>query len=76
MRNQPINEITALMGGSQVTSPQFQPFSRQGINAAPIGNYIQSNYGQQSQNYSDMLSGLFGLGGAGLYGGLTGGLFK
>ena len=26
MRNQPINEITAMMIGSQATIPQFQPF--------------------------------------------------
>jgi hypothetical protein len=73
MRNQPINEITALLGGSQVTPPQFQPFSRQGINAAPVGNYIQSNYGQQAQQSAAFNQGLFGLMSAGLYGGLTGG---
>lgn len=68
MRNQPINEITALLGGSQVSSPQFQPFSRQGINAAPVGGYIQSNYGQQAQQAAAFNQGLFGLGSAGVYG--------
>jgi hypothetical protein len=73
LRNQPINEITALMGGSQVTNPQYQAFSRQGINAAPIGSYIQQNYGQQAQQAAAMNQGFFNLAGAGLYGGLTGG---
>ena len=35
LRNQPINEIIALMGGSQVTMPQFSPYQGQGINARP-----------------------------------------
>jgi hypothetical protein len=73
LRNQPINEITALLGSSQVTSPQFQPFSRQGINAANTGGYIQQNYGQQAANAAAFNQGLFGLGSAGLYGGLSGG---
>jgi hypothetical protein len=71
LRNQPINEITALLGSSQVTSPQFQPFSRQGINAANTGGYIQQNYGQQAANAAAFNQGLFGLGSAGLYGGLS-----
>jgi hypothetical protein len=73
LRNQPINEITALLGGSQVTSPQFQPFSRQGINAAPIGSYIANNYAGQSQQAAAQNQGFFNLASAGLYGGLTGG---
>lgn len=73
LRNQPINEISALLGGTQVASPQYQQFSRQGVNSAPIGSYIQSNYGQQAQNAAATNSGLFGLASAGLYGGLTGG---
>ena len=76
LRNQPINEIAALLGMGQVQQPQFAGFTGQGINAAPVGSYIQSNYGNQAQQAAAMNQGLFGLGSAGLYGGLTGGLFK
>jgi hypothetical protein len=66
MRNQPINEITALLSGSQVTQPQFAPFSRQGINAAPIANLIQNDYQARAQNSANRMQGLFGLGSAAL----------
>jgi hypothetical protein len=66
LRNQPINEIMALLGGSGVTVPQFQPYSRQGINAAPTGSYIGQNYANQANAAAQFNQGLFGLGGAGL----------
>ena len=65
-RNQKLNEINALMSGSQVNLPQFSAFSRQGINAAPIGQYIQDNYAQKSANANAFNQGLFGVIGAGL----------
>ena len=64
VRNQLPNEIAALMGMGQVTVPQFQPFSRQGINAAQPGQYMASNYQNQQQAYSDRMQGLFGIGSA------------
>lgn len=66
LRNQPINEISALMQGAQVNVPQFSPFSRQGIGAASPGGYINSNYQQQAANAAATNQGLFGLAGAGL----------
>ena len=39
-RNQPINEITALMSGSQATIPQFQPFRARRCKPSNIGQYI------------------------------------
>ena len=68
LRNQPINEIAALLGMGQVQQPQFAGFTGQGINAAPVGSYIQSNYGNQAQQAAAMNQGLFGLGSAGIYG--------
>jgi hypothetical protein len=65
-RNQPLNEIAALMSGSQVNLPQFAQFSRQGVNAAPIGQYIMDNYAQKSANANAMNQAIFGLAGAGL----------
>jgi hypothetical protein len=64
LRNQTPNEISALLSGSQVTVPQFAPFSRQGINAPNVGQYMGDAGRQQQQSYSDMLSGLFGVGSA------------
>lgn len=58
------NEIAALMGMGQVTVPQFSPFSRQGINAAPVGDYINQNYLQRLNSAQATNQGLFGLGGS------------
>lgn len=66
VRNQPINEISALMSGSQVTVPQFQQFSRQGVDAVPVGQYIQDNYQNKVNSANATNQGLFGLGGAAL----------
>ena len=76
VRNQLPNEIAALMGMGQVTVPQFQPFSRQGINAAQPGQYMASNYQNQLQASNARMQGLFGLGTAavgGMFG--PGGMF-
>lgn len=64
LRAQLPNEIAALMGMGQVTVPQFSPFSRQGINAAPVGDYINQNYQQQANAANAANQGLFGLGGS------------
>ncbi|NDF39599.1 MAG: hypothetical protein EB140_11840, partial [Proteobacteria bacterium] len=36
LRNQPLNEITALMSGSQVQMPQFQGYTGANVAAAPV----------------------------------------
>lgn len=72
LRNQPINEIAALLGGSQVQQPNFAGFTGQGVNAAPVGSYMSSNYANQAQSAAAFNQGLFGLGSAGIYGWLTG----
>jgi hypothetical protein len=64
VRNAPINEISALMSGSQVSVPQFQPFSRQGVDTAPIGQYINQNYAAQANQAANTNAGIFGLGSA------------
>jgi hypothetical protein len=66
MRNQPINEISALMSGGQVNVPQFAGYQGQGINPANIGQYINNAYNQQAQQAGAFNSGLFNLAGAGL----------
>ena len=64
LRSQLPNEIAALMGMGQVTVPQFSPFSRQGIDAAPVGDYISQNYQNQVQAANATNQGIFGLGGS------------
>jgi hypothetical protein len=66
LRNQLPNEVGALMGMGQVTTPQFQPFSRQGVAAAPVGQYMSDAYKNQVAAASATNQGLFGLGGAGV----------
>jgi hypothetical protein len=73
IRNAPINEISALLSGSQVTVPQFQQFSRQGVDAAPVGQYINQNYQNQVAQSSAKTAGLFGLAGNILAAPMTGG---
>ena len=70
LRNQPLNEITALMGASQVQMPQFQPYVGAEVAAAPIfgasqaaGNFALQNYGNQVNAYNAKM---------GLYGNLAG----
>jgi len=76
LRNQPLNEISALLAGGQVTMPQFNPYQSQGINAPNLAGQIQSNYQQQAQNANAFNSGLFSLGSSVLGGAFgKGGMF-
>ncbi len=69
-RNQPINEITALMSGSQVSQPNFVPTNMPTIpttdNAGIINQDYQNRLGaynsqvQQQQAKSAQMGGLFG----------------
>ena len=72
LRAQPINEITALLGGSQVQMPQFQGYQGTQVAAAPLfaaqqaaGNFAQQNYGNQVSAYNAQMGLLGGLAGAG-----------
>lgn len=92
LRNQPINEISALMSGGQVSLPSAQQYNAPSINAAPIGDYMYNsaalanqNYNTQQQQRAAQLGGMYGLGSAGIMGAmmpmtggtsLLGGLFK
>lgn len=74
-RNAPLNELTALTSGTQVTNPSFNNTSYQG--AAPVDYTSLVNNQYQSQlaaanaknaSSNSMMSGLFGLGGSALSG--------
>jgi hypothetical protein len=61
LRNQPINEITALMNGGQATIPQFQPFQGSPINPSNIGQYISDNYKAESAAAASTNAGIFSM---------------
>jgi len=71
LRNQPLNEITGLMSGSQLQMPQFQGYNPTNIAPAPIfaGSQAQGaadmqRYGIQQSGANATTSGLFNLAGA------------
>jgi hypothetical protein len=73
LRNQPLNEITGLMSGSQLQMPQFQGYNPTNIAPAPIfagaqaqGAADMQNYGIQQSGANALTSGLFSLAGAGV----------
>lgn len=72
-RQLPLNEINALMSGSQIQNPQFGAYQGQTITPAPIANataqqgaYNQNLYNQQVGTYNTNVAGLYNLGGAGV----------
>lgn len=80
-RNQPINEITALMSGGQVNQPQFGSTPQTSVANTDIAGIYQQGYEnslipwkQKNAENQALMSGLFSLGGAAL-GGWTGGAF-
>lgn len=68
-RNQPINEIAALLSGSQVSMPQFTGGNMPTIPTTDNAGLINTNYNQRLQAWQQenasrqsLLGGLFGLG--------------
>lgn len=69
-RNQPINEVTALLSGSQVHQPTFAQTPTNQIPTTDIAGLLNQNfnqnlevYKQQSANSNATLGGVLGLGG-------------
>jgi hypothetical protein len=73
-RNQPINETTALMSGSQVSNPSFVQGSPQ-ASMAPVDymGAVNNNYNAQVSQQNALLGGLAGIGGTALGGWARGG---
>ena len=72
-RQMPLNEITALMSGSQIQNPQFNAYSGSNVNAAPVfaasqaqGQADQNTYNQKVATQNANTAGLFNLAGAGV----------
>jgi hypothetical protein len=71
LRNQPINEISALLSGSQVQQPQFMQTPQQQIPTTDYAGIINQNFQQQFQNYqtqqqaqNQLLGGILGAAGS------------
>ena len=70
LRNQPLNEISGLMAGSQIQMPQFQGYQGSNIAPAPVfagaqaaGQSAMDRYGIQSSNVNAQNAGLYNLAG-------------
>ena len=70
-RQMPLNEISALMSGSQISNPQFNPYQGSNIAPAPIAQTAQNAYQAQQNAYNQQIAsnnattgGLFSLGAA------------
>lgn len=75
LRNQPISEITSLLGGSAPTIPQFQQWNPGHVSDTPVGQYVYDSAKLANQQYlsqyGSQMSGMYGLGST-----LLGGLFS
>lgn len=78
-RNQPINEITGMLSGTQIGTPQFGQTPQVGVAGADITGPTMAKYqgelnayNAKQQQQSSALGSLFGLGGA-VLGGWAGG---
>jgi hypothetical protein len=67
-RNQPINEITALLSGSQVSNPATMsgPTPQTQVAGTDYAGLVNSNYQAKVANQNALMGGLFGLAGAGI----------
>ena len=65
-RNQPINELSALLSGSQVSMPQFAATPQTGVGGVDYTGLVNNQYQAQAQQAGAMNGGLFGLLGTGL----------
>ncbi len=72
-RNAPINEMSALMSGSQVSMPNVQGYNAPQVGQTGIGDFIynsaalkQKAYEQEMGAYNNNVSGMYGLAGSAL----------
>lgn len=63
-RNQPINELTALLSGSQVSMPNFVGTPQVGVGGVDYTGLVNQKYQSELASHQSALGGLFGLGSA------------
>lgn len=76
-RNQPLNEISALMSGSQVGQPSYTNTPQTNVAGTDYAGMVQANYNAANDQYKTqvgqqnaMMGGLFGLAGTGAAAGM------
>ncbi len=62
-RNQTLNEMNAMLSGSQVSNPNYQSTPQTAVSGVDYAGMVQNNYNQQASAHSAMMGGLMGLGG-------------
>jgi hypothetical protein len=74
-RNQPLNEISALMSGGQVSMPQTPNYNPGQVAGTDVSGNVYNSAALAQQNYqaklaqqNAMIGGLAGIGGMGMYG--------
>lgn len=60
-RNQPLNEIAALLSGSQVTQPNFVSTPTTGVEGVDYTGLVNQQYQAQLANSQSQMGGIFGL---------------
>ena len=68
-RQQPLNELAALMSGIQMQGPSFMNTPQTGVQGTDVTGPTMQNYQMQMQQRNAAMGGLFGLGSAALAGG-------
>lgn len=69
-RAQPLNEISALLSGSQVTQPNFVSTPQTSVGGVDYTGLVNNKYQADAQSSGAAMGGLFGLLGTGLTAGL------
>ncbi len=77
-RNQPLNEISALLSGSQINNPgqASSPTPQAGVGGVDYSGLVSDNYKSQLANSQSALGGLFGLAGSLGSAGIKAGMFS
>jgi hypothetical protein len=56
LRNQPLNEISALMSGGQIQNPQFQGYTGANVAAAPVFQSVQAQNQADQNTYNQKVA--------------------
>lgn len=62
LKNQPINQLNALRGGTQIQNPTFQNAPSATAAGTDVAGNINQAYQNQLASYNNSMSGLFGIG--------------
>lgn len=62
-RNQPLNEINALLSGTQVSNPSWVNTPQEQLSSPDLAGMVYQNYANDVNSYNAKIGGLAGLGG-------------